>query len=242
MVLGNMQPYFFPYLGYFDLINRCDTWIVFDTPQYIRQGWVNRNRVLHPAQGWAYFGVPVKKHDYSTPISHIETTAPAEWRQKLLRQLSHYRKKAPHFDGTMDLVTRSLADDDPNLSRLNTRILGDVCSHIGIRWNCSVFSEMNLPLGPVEGPGDWSLRICEALGATEYINPPGGEGLFDRAAFERSKIRLTIQEPFEFSYECPGYQFEPSLSVIDALMWNGPARLKEHLDQVKARAALAREH
>ena len=75
MVIGNMQPYFFPYLGYFDLINRCDKWIVFDTPQYIKQGWVNRNRVLHPAEGWAYFGVPVKKHEYNTPICRIETAA-----------------------------------------------------------------------------------------------------------------------------------------------------------------------
>ena len=237
MVLGNMQPYFFPYLGYFDLINRCDTWIVFDTPQYIKQGWVNRNRVLHPAEGWAYFGVPVRKHEYDTPICRIETAPPDQWRLKLVRQLSHYRKSAPHFDETMALVTRCLSVDDPNLSRLNTRILGELCRHIGIPWNFAVFSEMNLSLGPVEGPGDWSLRICEALGATEYINPPGGAALFDRAAFDRSGIRLTIQEPFEFTYECPGYQFQPSLSVIDALMWNGPVRLKEHLDRVKAQSA-----
>ena len=242
MVIGNMQPYFFPYLGYFDLINRCDKWIVFDTPQYIKQGWVNRNRVLHPAEGWAYFGVPVRKHEYDTPICRIETAPPDQWRLKLVRQLSHYRKSAPHFDETMALVTRCLSVDDPNLSRLNTRILGELCRHIGIPWNFAVFSEMNLSLGPVEGPGDWSLRICEALGATEYINPPGGAALFDRAAFDRSGIRLTIQEPFEFTYECPGYQFQPSLSVIDALMWNGPVRLKEHLDRVKAQSVPDRNH
>jgi hypothetical protein len=236
MVLGNMQPYFFPYLGYFDLINRCDRWIVFDTPQYIKQGWVNRNRVLHPADGWTYFGVPVRKHEYDTPICRIETSPPTEWRPKLLRQLLHYQKRAPHFDETMTLVTKCLSDNDPNLSRLNTRILGEVCRHIGIPWNFAMFSEMNLPIGPVEGPGDWSLRICQALGATEYINPPGGAALFDRSEFHKSGIRLTIQEPFEFSYDCPGYEFQPSLSVIDALMWNGPARLKAHLDQVKARS------
>ena len=79
MKVGIMQPYFFPYLGYFDLINRVDKWIVFDTPQYIRHGWVNRNRILHPHQGWQYIVVPLKKHDRDTSINQIETADPTEW-------------------------------------------------------------------------------------------------------------------------------------------------------------------
>ena len=97
------------------------------------------------------------------------------------------------------------------------------------KWICHSVQSRALETGP--------FASAEALGATEYINPPGGAKLFDRAEFDRRKIRLTIQEPFEFSYDCPGYKFEPSLSVIDALMWNGPASLKAHLDQVKAQSA-----
>ena len=89
MVLGIMQPYFFPYLGYFDLINRCDKWIVFDTPQYIRHGWINRNRILHPQQGWQYIIVPVKKHKRDTPINQIEIVPPALWSPRILGQLMH---------------------------------------------------------------------------------------------------------------------------------------------------------
>ena len=72
--LGIMQPYFFPYLGYFDLINRTDRWIVFDTAQYIRHGWVNRNRILHSDSEWQYILVPLKKHSRKAAIKDIAVT------------------------------------------------------------------------------------------------------------------------------------------------------------------------
>jgi hypothetical protein len=92
---------------------------------------------------------------------------------------------------------------------------------------------MNLNHSPVDGPGDWALKVAETLGASEYINPPGGVALFDPLAFADSNIKLTIQEPFEFNYECPGYQFVPHLSIIDALMWSSPIAIKSHLDRLK---------
>lgn len=230
MKLGIMQPYFFPYLGYFELINRTDRWIVFDTAQYIRHGWVNRNRILHPNEGWQYILTPLQKHSRETTIREIQTAPVAEWRSRVLGQLMHYKKRAPFYRETFGLVERALSYEDTSLSALNTRALGFVCERIGIPWRHSVFSEMVLPLGPVEGPGDWALRISEAVGAKEYINPIGGEALFEPARFEALGIKLTIQPPFEFHYECPGYKFEPGLSVIDALMWNEPARIKAHLD------------
>lgn len=235
MKLGIMQPYFFPYLGYFELIARSDRWVVFDTAQYIRHGWVNRNRILHPNGGWQYIVVPLRKHSREAAIREVETAPPAEWRPRILGQLMHYKKHAPHFRSTMELVEHALATEDTNLSRLNTRLLGAVCSHLGLAWQHAVFSGMNLPLGPVAGPGDWALRISEALQAREYINPPGGEALFDRAAFAAAGIRLTIQPPFEFAYRCGPYAFEPGLSVVDALMWNSPEEIRAHL---AGRAAL----
>src|SRR5512140_2804121 len=101
MKLGAMQPYFFPYLGYFELIFLTDQWIVFDISKYIRHGWVNRNRVLHPTQGWVYITVPLQKHSSDTPINHIETKDIEEWRPRLFGQLSHYRRRAPFFRETM---------------------------------------------------------------------------------------------------------------------------------------------
>jgi hypothetical protein len=230
MVLSIMQPYFFPYLGYFDLINRCDKWIVFDTPQYIRHGWINRNRILHPRQGWEYIIVPVKKHKRDTPINQIEIAPPALWRPRILGQLMHYKKTAPFFRKTLQLVEGCLATETTSLAVLNIRILGLLSAHLGIRWQHEVFSTMQLDLDAVKAPGDWALRISVALGAEEYINSLGGAELFDRAQFAAHGIKLTIQPPFEFTYACPGYTFEPNLSVIDALMWNSPKVIKAHLD------------
>src|ERR1700752_1667989 len=105
MRLGLMQPYFFPYLGYFDLINCSDRWIVFDTVQYIRRGWMNRNRILHPEKGWQYINVPIKRTSRDIPIFEAETTEPGPWQSRIIGQLNHDRKKAPHDEKTISLIS-----------------------------------------------------------------------------------------------------------------------------------------
>ena len=229
MKLGSMQPYFFPYLGYFDLIYSTDRWIVFDTVQYIRHGWVNRNRILHPRSGWQYIVAPLQKFHQDTSIRDILVQEGRDWRDRLLAQLEHYKKRAPCYSPTADLVRDCLDNNELSLSRLNVAILDKVCRYIGIPFRYDYLSEMKLELGPVDGPGDWALRESEALGAAEYINPPGGEALFDRAKFEAAGIKLTIQRFENMTYPCDGYGFEPSLSVIDVLMWNSPSDVLRHL-------------
>ena len=102
MRLGIMQPYFLPYLGYFDLIRNTDRWIVFDTPQHIRHGWVSRNRILHPTAGWQYILVPLQGHSHKTAIRDILINDASPWRQRILGQLEHYRRRAPHFERTFE--------------------------------------------------------------------------------------------------------------------------------------------
>jgi hypothetical protein len=224
-----MQPYFLPYIGYFELIYRTNRWIVFDTAQYIRHGWVNRNRILHPTQGWQYIIVPAQSHEQKTPINQIRIAEDSRWRDKLLGQLQHYRKRAPYFETVIDLVSTCLQDTDGSLNQLNVRSLARVCAYLGIPFHHSLFSEMDLALGRVEGPGDWALRIAEALGANEYLNPPGGADLFDRAKFEAAGITLAIQTPVDYLYACGDYEFQPSLSIIDVLMWNSPNDVRAYL-------------
>lgn len=231
MQLGIMQPYFFPYLGYFDLINYSYRWIVFDTVQYIRHGWVNRNRILHPKKGWQYIAVPVKKHSRNTVIKDIEVSQDPKWRKRILGQIQHYRRTAPYFHETYQLVEECLAAEEHSLSRLNVAILDNVCHHLGISFEYEYFSEMELELGPVEGPDEWAIRISEAIEATEYVNPAGGIAIFDSSKFEARGIRLTIRNLPSLRYPCPGYEFIPGLSIIDILMWNLPDKVKEYLDK-----------
>lgn len=230
MVLGAMQPYFFPYLGYFDLIHRTDRWIVFDTPQYMREGWVNRNRVLHSREGWQYIVVPLKKHHRDTPINQVEAVEFPDWRRKIVNQFTHYRGRAPYYRETIALLEDCLTGSDNNLARINVRALGKVCAYLGIQWHPEILSEMGITLGPVDETADWALRIAEAIGADVYLNPPGGATLYDPARFAAAGIQLQIQNDFDFEYECPGYLYQPRLSVLDVLMWTEPATIKAHLD------------
>jgi WbqC-like protein family len=233
MVLGVMQPYFFPYLGYCDLINYSYRWVVFDAIQYIRHGWINRNRILHPKKGWQYITVPLKKHGRDVLIKDVEISEETDWRGRIIGQLQHYKKEAPHFEQTIELVEESLSADERFLSRMNASILDKVCEFIGIPFKYEYFSEMDLKLGAVDGPGDWALRISEAMGAKEYVNPQGGEGIFDRAKFEKARIKLTIRNMPLIEYECNGYEFVPGLSIIDVLMWNSPDKVRGYLESYR---------
>jgi len=230
MKLGIMQPYFFPYLGYFDLINCVDKWIVFDIAQYIRHGWINRNRILHPNEGWLYVVMPLEKHSRETAIKDVGIAIDQRWEERIIGQLQHYRKKSPYFTETMGLVESCLSLEEDSLSRMNVFILDRVCAHLNIRFDYSFFSEMNLKLGPVEGPGDWALRISEAMGAKEYVNPPGAN-FFDEGKFRDAGIRLTIRKLPPFEYLCRGYEFIANLSIIDVLLWNEPEKVKEYLEK-----------
>jgi len=230
MNIGIMQPYFFPYLGYFDLINSVDKWVVFDTAQYIYHGWINRNRILHSKEGWQYIIVPLKKHPQNTQIMNIEIANDQKWKERIFGQIQHYKKKSPYYDQTLNLIKSCLAINESSISRLNTFILQNCCKTLNIQFDYSFFSEMDLELGQIETPGDWALRISEALGASEYINPPGGVELFDPKKFEELNIKLTIRKFENIKYECGNCEFIPDLSIIDVLMWNPASRIKEYLD------------
>lgn len=233
MRLGIMQPYFAPALGYFDLIHLSDRWIVFDTAQYRRRSWMNRNRILHPSEGWQYITAHVNKEPRGTPISAMSLSADPDWRALMLRQLDHYRRTAPHFDVARGLLEDTLADPTDRLAELNVAFMRNACGLLGIRFEPEWFSTMELELGPVEEPGHWALRICEALGADEYVNPPGGEDIFDRGAFEAAGVRLRIRRFEEMSYDPVGYEYEPQLSLLDVLMWNPVDEIRGHLETRK---------
>lgn len=228
-----MQPYFFPYLGYFDLIFNVDKWIVFDTPQYIKGGWVNRNRVLHPDKGWRYLSVPLNKHPADTPINKITICETEDWRSDMVRHLYHYKKWAPFYKKANGIVEECIAKNDSYLFRLNIRALEMICLYLEIPFQYSVFSQIGLGIeGDIEA-GEWSLKISEALGASVYINPPGGRNLFDAQAFEKKGVTLVIREFENMTYSTNPYNFEPAMSIIDVMMWNSPQQIKNYLESKK---------
>jgi len=228
-----MQPYFFPYLGYLDLINCSDRWIVFDTVQYIRHGWINRNRVLHPIEGSQYIIVPLKKRKKEEKIVNVTIDNSQNWQGKLIGQLQHYKKHAKYFDETISLLETCISIKESSISKLNVLILEKVCCHLDISFNYEFLSEMNLEIEDVKEPGDWALKVSHAVGAEKYINPPGGKELFDKRKFQELGIKLVIREMPSYKYNCRKYEYHNNLSIIDLLMWNSVEQIKKYLDEQK---------
>ena len=223
MRLGIMQPYFFPYLGYFQLISASDKWIVFDVVQYNPKTWMNRNRVLHPTSGWQFINVPVRKSPHGTPIHDISVVDLAATRTRILGQLKHYEKHAPYFTRIVELINKGFINTATDrLVDLNVSTLSVICEYLGMDFNWSLCSEMDLELDTIDGAGQWALNISAQLGVTDYVNPSGGEGLFNPDDWSKCGIRLHIYETPQCEYACGPYQFEENLSIIDVLMWNDP--------------------
>jgi hypothetical protein len=223
MKLGIMQPYFFPYAGYFALIARTDRWVVFDVVQYNARSWMNRNRILHPSEGWQYVGVPVSKAPKGTPIRDIRVQDGKAARSRLLGQLEHYRRHAPHFPAVVGLVDAAFARaGSDRLVDLNVASLAVTCEYLGVPFDRAICSEMGLALGEIDHAGQWALKISAQLGADAYLNPPGGRAIFEPAEWEAAGIELSFVDPPELRYECGPYAWVEHLSMLDVLMWNRP--------------------
>ena len=231
MKLAIMQPYFLPYLGYFSLIKHTDEFILFDTVQFIRHGWIERNRILKPSNGWQYIMVPLKKHSRETIIKDIEINNDQQWKEKILAQLQHYKKQAPYFSNVIDILNEIFSKEYATIVDLNLASLKTVCNYLGINTPIQVFSLMNIDIEPANAPDEWALNICKALGnVDEYWNPPGGQSFFDRKKYENAGINLKFHSAILTDYDQKRNVFEPGLSIIDVMMFNSIEEINKMLD------------
>jgi hypothetical protein len=215
-----MQPYFFPYIGYFQLMNAADVFVLFDDVKYIHRGWINRNRVLKPKDSWQYIGVPLEKHSSKALIKDVYIHSSIEWKRKILSQLHHYKKIAPFFYKTIKFVEETLNSfQGGNIVELNYHIIKSVTDYIGINIKLLISSECEFDYSDVHNSGDWALSIAKQLNASLYINPIAGKELFDNQKYNDFDVELAFLSPYNIEYNQNG-QFEPWLSIIDVLMFN----------------------
>ena len=235
MKLGIMQPYFMPYLGYFSLIKHTDRFILFDTVQFIRHGWIERNRILKQDGTWQYFQVPiVKPNGRDTIIKDIRINNDLEWKNRIIGQLQHYKKRAPFYKETIDLLNAVFSQSFDDIVSLNQASLEKVCEYLGIKRNMEVFSKMGLNVEEAGAPDEWALNICKAIeGADEYWNPIGGLSFFDRTKYEKAGVKIFFQEMVLTPYRQLGNEFEPGLSIVDVMMFNSPEAINQMLDDYK---------
>jgi len=232
MKLGIMQPYFFPYLGYFSLIKHTDKWIVFDTPQFIRHGWIERNRVLNFNSDWLYLKVPIVKHSQGTAIKDIKIRNDENWRDKIFAQLAPYKKRAPYYFEVIKLLKNVFKYETDSIVELNVEGLKAVCSYLKIIFNYTIFSDKNIKLLNIKEPDEWALEIAKTFGATAYYNPPNGIKFFDKTKFQKENINFYFLKTELIEYNQKRSPFEPGLSIIDVMMFNPPEKINSMLDNI----------
>lgn len=221
-VVAVMQPYFFPRLAYFQLINESDTFVLFDSAQMIVKGWVRRNRIIDYSTeaGWSYINVPVSSLSRSQSIGDVLIDNTKEWRLRIRRQLENY-SKAPFYSETTALVSDCLDIGAVKLVDLLDHAIRLTADHLGIETKFNRYSNLGIEREGNEGPGDWALLAAKHCGASTYINPVSGRLIYDDSKFERSGLNLRFLEDEPEIYSQNLKNFLPRLSIIDTLMFNG---------------------
>ena len=226
-----MQPYLFPYIGYFQLIHSVDSFVICDDVQYIREGWVNRNRILLDGRPY-YITLPVERGHRSDNINqrNFSLSKFKEGQEKILHQLSHAYRKAMYFSEVMRLVEQVFACEERDVASFLACHLKKVCDYLGIETPFLISSETKTDTDGLTGQ-DRIIAMCRAMNANHYINPIGGQTLYDRETFERQGIKLSFIKTGTYHYTQFANKFVSDLSIIDVMMFNSVDKIHEMLNK-----------
>lgn len=218
-----MQPYFLPYIGYWQLLKAVDVFIVYDNIQYSKEGWINRNRIL-TNDAAALFSLPLKKaSDYLDIIEKSLADSFAAERHKILKKIDAAYRKAPFFKDAMPAVEKCFGCNDCNLFRFIHNSIMVICEYMHIHTPIVISSHIETDHSLKAA--DRVIALCRSQHADQYINPIGGLTLYSKADFATEGIDLKFIQTAPLSYKQFDNQFVPNLSIIDVLMFNS----KDHV-------------
>jgi hypothetical protein len=217
MKLAIMQPYLFPYIGYFQLIASVDKFVFYDDVNFIKNGWINRNRVCLAGEA-RYLTFPLAGASPFQKINEVLVQEDHVWRKKVAEQMRHAYSKAPHFEVVHAMVSKSLLSGESTISEIAKNSVIDVCNYLSLTtefvMSSSIYDNSNLT------GADRVIDICRKELADEYFNPSGGKDLYDAAAFNAAGLGLHFIAPKLPAYPQLSSQYIPGLSIIDVLMFN----------------------
>ena len=216
MKLAIMQPYFFPYIGYFQLIAAVDQFIVYDNIKYTKKGWINRNRMLQNGKD-VMFSLSLKSDSDYLDVRERELAVDFN-RDKLLNQFKGAYRRAPYFAQTYPLVEQIVWHEDANLFRYLHHSIVKSCEHLGIKTRIRISSDIAIDHDLKNQ--DKVLALCAAVGASTYVNAIGGVELYSKVAFQEKGIELKFIKSKRFEYTQFDNEFVPWLSIIDMMMFN----------------------
>jgi hypothetical protein len=226
MKVAIMQPYFLPYPGYFQLFAAVDVFVVYDNIKYVKSGWINRNRLCRNGEA-ATFSLPLKHASDSLDVRERELAAAFD-PDKLLNQFRGAYGQAPQFARVFAWLEQVVRHGERNLFRYLEHSIRAACDLLAV--GTEIRTSSDIAIDHTLKKQDKVLALCRAAGARTYVNAIGGTDLYDKEEFRRQGIELQFlrSKPFEYPQLEPA--FVPSLSIVDALMFNS-------LETVRARVA-----
>ena len=220
-----MQPYLFPYIGYFQLIQSVERFVICDNYQYTRKGWINRNQFLQNGKA-VFFTIPLKDDAQHKDIRERQIASDFQ-NSRFLSQIKAAYQKSPFFSQTFPLLQRILQFPDDNLFNFLANSIAETCKHLRIGTTLTKTSD--LPVDRSLKKQDRVLAMCSALDTTVYINSAGGKELYSKEHFKQQGITLQFLESKPFIYPQFESPFVPQLSIIDILMFNSPEVIQQSL-------------
>ena len=230
MKIGIMQPYFVPYIGYFQSINAVDKYVIYDDVHYIKGGWINRNRILINGQP-SYFNVPLIGASPNKLINEIEVSNQEILIQKNLRMLEGAYKKAPYFNDVYPLMEDILKCGKTNLAEYLAYSLKKICEYLDIKTELIISSTMNKD-NSLKGK-EKVVAICHELGGDTYYNAIGGQEMYSYDYFEENNLKLGFIDTDKIEYKQYNNEFQPWLSIVDVMMFNSKEEVKKMLNMYK---------
>ncbi|OYE04422.1 WbqC family protein [Nostoc sp. 'Peltigera membranacea cyanobiont' 232] len=229
MKISIMQPYLFPYIGYFQLINMADKFVIYDDVQYIKGGWINRNRILLNRKAHL-FTFSIKNDSTFLNINQRFFTENIHKERKILLNLVELSyRKAPYYSKTKKLLDCILSVDEMNISQMITHSLKLICDHLDIGTKIYFSSELTKD-NTLKGE-QRVININKCLGADHYINSVGGDKLYSKEVFKNNDIKLSFLQPRLVEYSQFNNEFVPWLSIIDVLMFNDKEKVQKILNE-----------
>jgi|AntDeeMinimDraft_5_1070356.scaffolds.fasta_scaffold04858_4 hypothetical protein len=212
MKLAVMQPYLFPYIGYFQLIHAVDLFLIYDDVAYIKQGYINRNNILS-SNGTTRFTIPVPGASSNKLIADLTFSKDVK---KALKSIEQSYSKAPYFKDVFPIIQRALEFDDRSIASVCQKSFKDIFSYLGIEKKFKKTSEFEYDRSA--GARDRLIGLCHQFEADCYVNAPGGRKLYEKADFSAKGLDLKFIDSLSVEYPQYGSQFVPNLSIIDVLM------------------------
>lgn len=226
MKLGIMQPYFFPYIGYWQLINAVDKYVVYDDVTYIKGGWISRNNILLN-NSKHMLTLPLVSPSSFKKINEIDITKEIKMKEKVIKTIKTAYLKAPYYKDIIPFIER-LFDSNTNIATLNYNAILEINNYLEITTEVLLSSAIEKD-NSLKGQ-DKVLHINKVLGADIYINAIGGKKLYSKDKFEEKNIKLFFLQTGDIKYKQYNDEFIPNLSIIDVLMFNDKKKIQDFLN------------